>query len=218
MKKQYLVLGLGRFGSSLAITLCRQGAEVLAVDRNMDTVEEHRSLLTEVIQADAMDKSVLEEIGVENFDMAIVTIGSDVRTSGTITMLLKEMGVKHVIAKADDEFHGRMLTKLGADKVIFPERDAGERIANIYGRDSVFDCIEIMENHAIYEIAVPTEWVGKSVREVNVRAHYGANILGIKKSSDASLTPNVSPEYIFTADSAVMVMGEVSRLKKLINK
>ena len=114
--------------------------------------------------------------------------------------------------------HEKLLLRLGADKVIFPERDAGERVASIYGRESVFDCIELMEDHAIYEIAVPNEWIGKSVREINVRAKYGANILGVKASENSRLVPSIDPDYIFNQNSVVMIMGETSRLAKLVNK
>ena len=129
-KKQYLVIGLGLFGSSVAIALAEQGMQVLAIDADIQIVEEHRSLLTDVLCGNAMDHSVLEQIGAADFDVAIVTIGEDIKASGVITMQLKEMGVGCVIVKAIDDFQGRMLTKLGADKVIFPERDMGRRIAH----------------------------------------------------------------------------------------
>lgn len=192
MKKQYLVLGLGRFGSSLAITLCQKGAEVLAVDRNMERVEEHRSLLTEVIQADTMDKSVLEEIGVENFDVAIVTIGSDIRTSGTVTMLLKEMGVKYVIAKADDEFHGRMLTKLGADKVIFPERDMGQRMAHNLLSEKILDFIELSPDYSLMEIRPQASWLNKPLRELNLRSRHQINIVAIRTGDNVNAMPDMN--------------------------
>ncbi len=192
MKKQYLVIGLGRFGSSLAITLCQKGAEVMAVDSDMDLVEEHRSLLTEVIQADAMDKSVLEEIGVENFDVAIVTMGSDIRTSGTITMLLKEMGVKHVIAKADDEFHGRMLTKLGADKVIFPERDMGQRMAHNLLSEKILDFIELSPDYSLMEIRPQAGWLNKPLGELNLRARHQINIVAIRSGDSVNAMPDMN--------------------------
>lgn len=129
-QKQYLVIGLGRFGSALAMELTEQGMQVLAVDRNMETVEAHRSRLTDVVCADAMDGSALRQLGAADFDVAIVNIGDNVKSSCVATMQLKELGVPHIIAKASDEFHGRMLTRLGADKVIFPERDMGRRVAH----------------------------------------------------------------------------------------
>ena len=192
MKKQYLVIGLGRFGSSLAVTLCQKGAEVLAIDTDMDLVEEHRSLLTEVIQADAMDKSVLEEIGAENFDVAVVTIGSDIRSGGTITMLLKEMGVKYVIAKADDEFHGRMLTKLGADKVIFPERDMGQRMAHNLLSEKILDFIELSPDYSLMEIRPQPEWINKPLRELDLRSRCRINIVAIRTGENVNAMPDMN--------------------------
>ncbi len=216
--KNILILGLGRFGMSMVKPLSELGNQVVVCDTDEEKINRVIEYAAGAKIGDCTSEKFVRSLGVEDFDIVFVTIGESIQSSLVAVTLLKDLGAQCIYAKAGSEMHEKLLLRLGADKVIFPERDAGERIANIYGRDSVFDCIEIMENHAIYEIAVPKEWVGKSVREVNVRAHYGANILGIKKSSDASLTPNVSPEYIFTADSAVMVMGEVSRLKKLINK
>ena len=192
MKKQYLVIGLGRFGSSLAITLCQRGAEVLAIDSDMDLVEEHRSLLTEVMQADAMDKSVLEEIGVENFDVAVVTIGSDIRSGGTITMLLKEMGAKYVIAKADDEFHGRMLTKLGADKVVFPERDMGQRMAHNLLSEKILDFIELSPDYSLMEIRPQAGWLNRPLGELNLRARHRINIVAIRSGENVNPMPDMN--------------------------
>jgi len=129
-RRQFLVVGLGRFGCSVAETLCEAGEEVLGIDRRMDLVEDMRDRITQVVQADAMERDALSALGVQDFDVAFVTMGSDIKASGTITMLLKDLGVKKVIAKASDEFHGRMLEKLGADKILFPERDMGRRIAH----------------------------------------------------------------------------------------
>ena len=129
-RKQFIVIGLGRFGRAIAETLCKDGEEVLGVDSNMELVEEMREVLTNTIQMDAMDRDALAALGIPDFDVAFVTMGSDIRASGTIVLLLKELGAKYVIAKAQDEFHGRMLEKLGADQVLFPERDMGRRVAH----------------------------------------------------------------------------------------
>jgi len=213
MKKQYLIIGLGRFGSSLAITLCRKGAEVLAIDSDMALVEEHRSLLTEVVQADAMDKSVLEEIGVEHFDVAVVTIGSDIRSSGTITMLLKEMGVKYVIAKADDEFHGRMLTKLGADKVIFPERDMGQRMAHNLLSEKILDFIELSPDYSMMEIRPQASWLNKPLRELNLRARHQINIVAIRTGENVNAMPDMNT--CIGENDVLLVVAATCSLKEL---
>ena len=213
MKKQYLVIGLGRFGSSLAVTLCREGAEVLAIDSDMDLVEEHRSLLTEVMQADAMDKSVLEEIGVENFDAAIVTIGSDIRCSGTITVLLKEMGAKYVIAKADDGFHGRMLTKLGADKVIFPERDMGQRMAHNLLSEKILDFIELSPDYSLMEMRPPSAWLNKPLRELNLRARHQISIVAIRTGENVNAMPDMNT--CIGEKDVLLVVAATQSLNKL---
>ena len=213
MKKQYLVIGLGRFGSSLAITLCQKGAEVLAVDSDMERVEEHRSLLTEVMQADAMDRAVLEEIGVENFDIAIVTIGSDIRSGGTITMLLKEMGAKYVIAKADDEFHGRMLTKLGADKVVFPERDMGQRMAHNLLSEKILDFIELSPDYSLMEMRPKAGWLNKPLRELNLRTRYQINIVAIRTGENVNAMPDMNT--CIGEDDVLLVVAATQSLDQL---
>ena len=213
MKKQYLVIGLGRFGSALAITLCQKGAEVLAVDSDMERVEEHRSLLTEVMQADAMDKSVLEEIGVENFDVAIVTMGSDIRSGGTITMLLKEMGAKYVIAKADDEFHGRMLTKLGADKVVFPERDMGQRMAHNLLSEKILDFIELSPDYSLMEMRPRSSWLNRPLKELDLRSRYQINIVAIRTGENVNAMPDMNT--CIRENDVLLVVTATETLDKL---
>ncbi len=190
-KKQYLVIGLGRFGSAVATTLHAEGMEVFAVDKNMERVETHRSRLTDVVRADAMDKSVLEQIGAKNFDVAIVTIGEDIKASGTITMLLKEMGVKCVIVKAFDEFHGRMLTKLGADKVVFPERDMGQRIAHNLVSEKILDFIELSPDYSLMEMRPRPEWIGKTLKELNLRAKERINVVAVRSGEVVNAMPDM---------------------------
>ncbi|MBQ8507720.1 MAG: TrkA family potassium uptake protein [Clostridia bacterium] len=191
-KKQYLVIGLGRFGSAVATTLQQQGMEVLAIDRDMEKVEAHRSLLTEVIRADAMEKGVLEQIGASNFDAAIVTIGGDVTASCTVTMLLKELGEKCVIVKAGDEFHGRMLSKLGADKVIFPERDMGQRIAHNLVSEKIMDFIELSPDYSLVEMRPNPEWVGKTLSELNLRARHRINVVAVRSGEQVNAMPDLN--------------------------
>ena len=179
-KKQYLVVGLGRFGSAVAVTLAEQGMQVLAIDRSMEAVEIHRSRLTDVVCGDAMDRGVLEQIGAADFDVAIVTIGEDIKASGVITMQLKELGVKSVIVKAADDFHGRMLTKLGADKVIFPERDMGQRIAHNLVSEKIMDFIELSPDYSLVEMRPRPEWVGKPLKELNLRTRHRINVVAVR--------------------------------------
>ncbi|MBE6680104.1 MAG: TrkA family potassium uptake protein [Ruminococcaceae bacterium] len=216
--KNILILGLGRFGSAMVKPLSELGNQVVVCDTDEEKINHVIEYAAGAKIGDCTSEKFISSLGVEDFDIVFVTIGENLQNSLVAVTLLKDHGAKCVYAKAGSDMHEKLLLRLGADKVVFPERDAGARIANIYGRESVFECIELMENHSIFEIKIPEEWVGKSVREVNVRHHYGANILGIKKAKDASLDPNVSPDYVFTSEGTVMLMGEVSRLKKLINR
>ena len=190
--KQYLVIGLGRFGSAVAIELAQQGMQVLAIDRDMEVVEAHRTRLADVVCGDAMDHSVLEQIGADDFDVAIVTIGEDIKASGVITMQLKEMGVGSVIVKAFDDFHGRMLTKLGADKVIFPERDMGQRIAHNLVSDKIMDFIELSPDYSMMEMRPKPEWVGKTLKELNLRARERINVVAVRSGDDVNAMPDMN--------------------------
>ena len=188
--KQYLVVGLGRFGSAVATTLVNEGKQVLAIDRSMEAVEAHRSRLTDVVCGDAMDHSVLEQIGAGEFDVAIVTMGDDVKSSGVITMQLKEMGVPYVIVKAFDDFHGRMLTKLGADKVLFPERDMGQRIAHNLVSEKILDFIELSPDYSLMEMRPRPEWIGKTLKELNLRAKERINVVAVRTGETVNAMPD----------------------------
>lgn len=216
--KNILILGLGRFGSAMVKPLAELGNQVVVCDTDEENISKVIEYTAGAKIGDCTNEKFIRSLGVEDFDIVFVTIGESLQSSLVAVTLLKDCGAKCICAKAGSEMHEKLLLRLGANEVIFPERDAGKRIAKIYGRESVFDCIELMENHAIYEIAIPDEWVGKSVRELNVREVYGANILGIKKDRGGVLDPNVSPDFVFGKDGTVMLMGETSRLSKLLNR
>ena len=216
--KNILILGLGRFGTAMVKPFCDLGNHVVVCDTDEDKISDVMTYTARAIIGDCTNEKFIKSLGIDDFDMVFVNIGENLQNSLVTVTLLKDNGAKYICAKAGSEMHEKLLLRLGADKVFFPERDAGERVAGIYGRESVFDCIELMEDHAIFEIAVPKEWIGKSVRDVNARATYGANILGIKKDTSSRLNPNISPDYVFTNGAIVMIMGEVTRLKKLINQ
>ena len=191
-KKQYLVVGLGRFGSSVALALAEQGRQVLAIDADMERVEAHRNRLTDVVCGDAMDHYVLEQIGAGDFDVAIVTIGEDIKASGVITMQLKEMGVDCVIVKGFDDFHGRMLTKLGADKVVFPERDMGQRIAHNLVSEKIMDFIELSPDYSLMEMRPRPEWVGKPLKELNLRVRERINVVAVRSGETVNAMPGMN--------------------------
>jgi len=202
--KQYLVVGLGRFGSAVATGLAEQGMQVMAIDSNMEKVEEHRSLLTDVACGDAMDRSVLELIGAGDFDVAIVTIGEDIKAGGVITMQLKDMGVGCVIVKASDDFHGRMLTKLGADKVIYPERDMGRRIAHNLVSEKILDFIELSPDYSLMEMRPRPEWVGKPLKDLNLRAMHRINVVAVRSGENVNAMPDMNT--CIGADDVMLVV------------
>lgn len=211
--KQYIVVGLGRFGRAIAETLCEAGEEVLGVDMDMDLVEDMRDRITQAVQMDAMDRDALTALGVKDFDVAFVTMGSDIRASGTITLMLKELGVKRVIAKAHDDFHGRMLEKLGADKVLFPERDMGRRIAHNLVSGNIIDFLELSPDYSMAEVHPMREWVGKPLRELALRSSVGINIIAIK--SGDIVDPMPQPETVIREDDKLLVVAREETLSRM---
>ena len=176
----------------------------------MERVENHRRLLTDVVCGDAMDHSVLEQIGAADFDVAIVTIGGDIKASGVITMQLKEMGVGCVIVKAFDDFHGRMLTKLGADKVVFPERDMGQRIAHNLVSEKIMDFIELSPDYSLMEMRPNPEWIGKTLAELNLRTRHSINVVAVRSGEEVNAMPDMHTR-IREGDVMLVVSKENTR-------
>ena len=211
--KQYIVVGLGRFGRAIAETLCEAGEEVLGVDMNMDLVEDMRDRITQAVQMDAMDREALTALGVKDFDVAFVTMGSDIRASGTITLMLKELGVKRVIAKAHDDFHGRMLEKLGADKVLFPERDMGRRIAHNLVSGNIIDYLELSPDYSMAEVRPKREWVGRALKDLQLRSRAGINIIAIKNGE--SVDPMPQPDSVIRENDMLLVVARDETLSTM---
>ena len=211
--RQYVVVGLGRFGRAIAQTLCQDGAEVLGVDRRMDVVEDMRDVLTQVVQMDAMDRDALEALGVQDFDTAFVTMGSDIRASGTIVLQLKELGAKKIIAKAHDEFHGRMLEKLGADQVLFPECDMGRRIAHSLVSGNIIDSLELSSEYSMAEIRPRPEWVGQTLGALGMRSRLCINVIAIRSGDVLNAMP--TPETVLREDDVMLVVIREDELKKM---
>lgn len=212
-KRQYLVLGLGRFGTSVAHHLCRLGHEVLAVDSNENLVEAASAFVTQAIQADATDEAALREIGPAGFDAAIVAMGSNIRDSVLITVLCKELGVPLVIAKAVDDLHAKVLRKVGADRVVFPERDMGQRLARGLDAPNILELIELSGDYRMAEIVAPERWIGRSLMAVNVRRDYGMTVVGIRR--DGAFLPSPGAEEVFHADDVLLVLGRAQDIDAL---
>lgn len=205
MKKQFLVIGLGRFGMSLIKTLIQHKHEVLAVDKDVELVEDASHIATHAIQADCTDEDALHELGVKNFNHAIVAIGEDTHSSLLVTLLLKELGVKKVTAKAKSAIHGKMLEKLGADQVIYPERDMGIRLGKQLSSGNLIDYIELSPDYNLVEMKAPPAMDGKTLQQLNIRAKYGCNIIAIKHGEMINMTP--SADDVIRSGDILLVMG-----------
>ncbi|MBQ8201730.1 MAG: TrkA family potassium uptake protein [Clostridia bacterium] len=204
-KKQFLVLGLGRFGASVAQNLCRLGHEVLAVDSDEQLVNDVAPYVTKAIQADATDENALLMMGVSDYDAAVVAIGSNIRDSILVTVLCKEAGVPQVIAKAVDELHAKVLRKVGADKVVFPERDMGQRVARLLDTPNILEMMELSDEFQIAEVLVPERWCGHSLAEINVRRDYHLTIVGIRREGVFRVSPGA--HEVFQAHDILIVLG-----------
>ena len=209
--KSYIVIGLGKFGAQAAKRLCELGCEVLAIDRNSDLVQPISNLVTQAVVGDAKDKDVLRALGAKDFECAIVAIGDNLADSVLATMNLKELGVPYIVCKASDETHRQVLIKLGADRVVIPEQEHADRLAKNLSTPNVLEYIELSEECGIIEISAPKDWVGKSLRELNVRAKLGVNIIAIKQDSKINVSP--SPDYKILVEDVMVVLGETAALK-----
>lgn len=217
MPKQYAVIGLGRFGTSVARTLYDLGQEVLAIDMVEERLKDVANEVTHTLIADTTDAMALKDTGIENFDVAIVAIGENVQANIMTTMLLKEMGVKYVVAKALNRMHGLVLEKIGADRVIFPERDMGKRVAHNLVNANLVDFIELVEGFRIIKVIASTEMVGQTLQDLNFRVKYGVNILLIKRTSGETLVFPGAKDQIQEGDILVMA-GEKNVLDRLEQK
>jgi len=212
-KNQYIVIGLGRFGTSVAETLYSLGNDVLAVDNDEDAVQDISDKVTHAVQADANDENSLKALGISNFDVAVISIGSNIQSSIMATLLVKELGVKYIITKATNALHAKVLYKIGADRVVFPERDMGVRVAHNLMSSTILDYIELSPNHSIGEIKSPEEWHEKSLRDLNIRGEYGINIMAIKRNNDINISPTANT--IIEPGDIIVAIGNVEQLNKL---
>ncbi len=211
--KQFVVIGLGRFGTSVAKTLMEDGNEVLAIDIEEDRVNKMRDEVTHAVEADASDSEVLESLGVSNLDVGIVSIGDDVHASILSTLILKEQGVPEVVARAVNDMHGKILGRVGADNVVFPERDMGERVAQHLVSENMLDYIEFTPDHSIIEIIAPDFMVGKTLKEINLRSEYDINVMAIRRGGDINLTPGGNDTV--NEGDVLVIMGKNDQLDSI---
>ncbi|MGB9839710.1 potassium channel family protein [Thermovenabulum sp.] len=211
--KQFVVIGLGRFGSSVAKTLYKLGYDVLGIDSSEEIVQSMADSITHAVQADATDENTMKALGIRNFDVGIVSIGNDIQSSILVTLILKELGLKYVVAKANNELHGKVLYKIGADRVVFPERDMGIRVAHNLVSSNILDYIELSPDFSIVEIEALPEWYNKTLRNLDMRVRYGLNVMAIKRSDDIIVAPGAD-DTILEKDILVVV-GKNKDIEKI---
>ncbi|ONI45287.1 potassium transporter Trk [Epulopiscium sp. SCG-B10WGA-EpuloA2] len=211
--KQFIVCGIGKFGTSLATELAKGGYEVLVVDGNEDRIQEISSVVTHAVQANTTDVDAMKALGIRNFDVGIVAIGNDIQSSIMTTLILKELGIPYVVAKATSTIHERVLRKIGADRVIQPELDMGKRIATNLISGNIVEHIQLSADYSIAEIQALKEWIGKSIVDVNLRNRYGINVIAIQRKGKLDISPR--PDYVFLEDDVLVVVGQNERIKAL---
>ena len=213
-RKEFMVIGLGRFGYSIAVALADSGCAVMAVDSCEERINDIADKVTHAVKADVTDVAVMSSLGVKNFDGVIISIGTNMETSIMATIFAKEQGAKYILAKAKSEVHARILKKVGADKVIQPEKETGIRMAHrlLYG--NFFDAVELSNTFSIMETAAAPEWIGKSLRELDLRAKSKINVLAIK-DGEGNVDPNPDPNSAIKENDILIVAGNNDKLQKL---
>lgn len=211
--KSYAVIGLGQFGMTVALTLAEANCDVLAIDDKDDNVQDIAEKVSYAVKADVRDPGILESLGVQNVDVAVIAVAENMEASITATMQVKELGVPFVMAKAMNSLHGRILEKIGADKVIYPEHSMGIRVARNLLSSGFVDMFELSSDFSMAEFKIPREWIGKTLRELKVREKYNINLIGLKHGDKMNM--NVAPDEVFPADCTVVAAGANSDLNKV---
>lgn len=214
--KSVLIIGMGRFGTHLCKDMARLKNEIMIVDEKEELVQELLPYVTRAQIGDCTNVKVLESLGVGNFDICFVCIGSNFQSSLEITSLLREMGAKYIVSKANRDIHAKFLLRNGADEVIYPDRDIAEKIAVRFSADQVFDYVELADGYSIYEIPPLPAWIGKSIKDINFRVQYKANILGVKSEQGLKLLPGA--DYQFCPEEHLMVVGHKDDIDKILQK
>jgi len=212
MKKQFAVIGLGRFGGSISKTLTELGHEVLAIDTDEHKVNHFANIVTQAVQLDSTDEAALREIGIRNFSHVIVAIGDNIQASILTTLILKDLEVPFVTVKAQNDYHEKVLSKIGATKVVHPERDMGVRIAHNLISDNVLDFIELSPDYSLVEIKASEKMIGKSLLQLNIRAKYGCNIMAVKSGNELNISPRA--EDVLHEGDILVVIGSNKDISK----
>lgn len=206
MKQNFAIVGLGRFGGSVCRTLIESGHEVLAIDSNEDRVNEYMNIATHAVVANAQDEMTLRSLGIRNFDHVIVAIGEDIQASILVTLMVKEMGVPNVLAKAQNEYHARVLEKIGADRVVHPERDMGIRIAHNLVSKNILDYLELSDEYSLADVRVTNpKFYGKTLLELDFRQKFGLNVVAIRRGKGNVIVSPSADEIVYENDNLVVI-------------
>ncbi|GLX67496.1 potassium channel family protein [Paenibacillus glycanilyticus] len=212
-KKQFAVIGMGRFGSSIATSLTNMGYEVLAIDSNEQRIQESINTVTHAVTADSTDEEALRSLGIRNFDVVVVAIGDDIQASILTTLILKDLGVKMTVVKAQNELHGKVLQKIGADKIVYPERDMGLRVAHHLISPNILDYIELSDDYSIIEVKAPEAMIGRSLKQLDIRAKFKCNVMAIKNNGVMNIAPYA--EDLIRGEDVLVIVGKNSDLTNL---
>ena len=214
-QKTYAILGLGIFGSTIAKTLSEYHCEVIGIDMDMSCVERVSEFATQAVQADFTDIDQLRELGVQDVDVAVIAAGSRLESSILAVLHLKELGVPYIVAKAKNKIYMHILLKIGADKVVRPEKEMGERVAKTLLSRNVVDMIDIDDDYSIMELAAPKDWVGSALKNLDVRNKFGLNILGVRSGNHAKLNFNINGDYIVKSEDQLLVIVEANKFEAM---
>ncbi|WP_368503927.1 TrkA family potassium uptake protein [Alkalihalophilus sp. As8PL] len=212
MKRQFAVIGLGRFGGSVCCALIEQGMEVLAIDQDEARVNKYRDLVTHAVVADATDEQALKHLGIRNFEHVIIAIGDNIQASILTTLILDELGVEHITVKAQNDYHEKVLTKIGAERIVHPERDMGVRLAHHLLSKNVLDYLELSDKHSIIEIIASTKMSGKTLMKLDVRAKFGCNVMAIKRGREIIVSPQAT--QLIKEEDILIVIGADEDIKR----
>lgn len=215
MKREFAVIGLGRFGGSICEELSVEGMKVLAIDCDEAKVNEFKDIATHAVIADSTDEKILKEIGINNVDHVIVAIGDDIQASILTTVILADMDVEKITVKAQSDYHEKILNKIGADHVVHPERDMGKKIAHSLISSNILDYLELSEDYSMVEVKSGRKMLGKSLIELDIRAKFGCNVVAIKHDKEMNVSPRAN--YQIQADDVLIVIGadeDISKFEK----
>ncbi|MFD2628234.1 potassium channel family protein [Oceanobacillus kapialis] len=215
MKRDFAVIGLGRFGGSICRELSMEGMEVLVIDNDEDKINEYKNIASHAVIADATDEASLKELGIKNIDHVIVAIGDNIQASILTTVILTDLGIKKITVKAQNDYHEKILNKIGADNVVHPERDMGKRIAHNIISNNILDYLELSDDHSIVEVKAGKKMVGKTLIDLDIRANYGCNVVAIKQGKDINVSP--AAEDVLVEEDVLIVIGsdkDISRFEK----